>query len=104
VQGGGDFEPPRYARYALTFYSKFWRVYRSGVFALRAEGAVESWSGGSPSLPGARFIDVNAQIRIAGVTIFWANRNSRAFRGSYVPGVTYPRNYQYYGVVWRFTN
>ena len=119
VRGGGAYEPPRYARYALTFYSKFWRVYRSGIFALRAEAAVESWSGGAGaglfrdattgattvlSLPGARFINVNAQIRIAGVTIFWANRNSRAFRGSYVPGVSYPRNYQFYGVVWRFTN
>jgi hypothetical protein len=114
VRGGGDYEPPRYARYALTFYSKFWRVYRSGIFALRAEAAVESWSGGAGAgltddasvlaLAGARFINVNAQIRIAGVTIFWANRNSRAFHGSYVPGVSYPRNYQFYGVVWRFTN
>jgi TonB-dependent receptor-like protein len=109
VRGGGDYEPPTYARYALTFYSKFWRVYRSGIFALRAEAAVESWGGGGGagtnlSLPGATFINVNAQIRIAGVTIFWANRNSRAFRGGYVPGVEYPRNYQFYGVVWRFTN
>jgi hypothetical protein len=113
VRGGGDYEPPRYGRYALTFYSKFWRVYRSGVFALRAEAAVESWSGGAGAgesdagaelLPGATFINVNAQIRIAGVTIFWANRNSRAFRGGYVPGIEYPRNYQFYGVIWRFTN
>ena len=113
VRGGGAYEPPRYARYALTFYSKFWRVYRSGIFALHAEAAVESWSGGAKaglsgftalSLAGATFINVNTQIRIAGVTIFWANRNSRAFKGSYVPGVGYPRNYQFYGVVWRFTN
>jgi hypothetical protein len=109
VRGGGAFEPPHHARYALTFYSKFWRVYRSGVFALRAEASVDSWSGGAPagvalSLAGATFINVNAQIRIAGVTIFWANRNSRAFRGGYAPGVDYPRNYQFYGVIWRFTN
>jgi hypothetical protein len=113
VRGGGDYEPPHYGHYALTFYSKFWRVYRSGIFALRAEAAVESWSGGAGAglsdagtllLAGATFINVNVQIRIAGVTIFWANRNSRAFRGGYVPGVDYPRNYQFYGVVWRFTN
>ena len=113
VRGGGDYEPPRYGRYALTFYSKFWRVYRSGIFALRAEESVESWSGGGSAgldgsiplqLAGATFINVNAQIRIGGVTIFWANRNSRAFPGGYVPGVDYPRNYQFYGVVWRFTN
>jgi hypothetical protein len=47
---------------------------------------------------------LNAQIRIAGVTIFWANRNSRAFRHGYGPRIDYPRNYQFYGVVWRFTN
>lgn len=118
VRGGGAYEPPTYARYSLTFYSKFWRVYRSGVFALRAEASVESWSGGAPAgvfgdpvtgatvltLSGATFINVNAQIRIAGVTIFWANRNSRAFHGGYVPGIEYPRNYQFYGVVWRFAN
>jgi hypothetical protein len=113
VRGGGAYEPPHYSRCALTFYSKFWRVYKSGIFALRAEGAVETWSGGAPaglsgttalSLPAATFINVDIQMRIAGVTIFWANRNSRAYHGGYVPGVEYPRNYQFYGVVWRFTN
>jgi len=119
VHNGGDFEPPRHGRYSLTFYSKFWRVYRSGIFALRAEAAVESWSAGGTagfvrdSLSGAittfelapaTFIDINAQIRIAGVTIFWETRNARAFRGGYVPGIEYPRNFQYYGVRWRFTN
>lgn len=113
VRGGGSYEPPRHARYALTFYSKFWRVYHSGIFAFRAEAAVESWSGGAAAglsdvgaltLAGATFINLNAQIRIAGVTLFWVNRNSRAFRGGYVPGIGYPSNYQFYGVVWRFTN
>jgi hypothetical protein len=113
VRGGGAYEPPHYSRAAVTFYSKFWRVFKSGIFALRGEGAVETWSGGAPaglsgttvlSLPAATFINVNIQMRIAGVTIFWANRNSRAYHGGYVPGVEYPRNYQFYGVVWRFTN
>ena len=118
LQGGGDFEPPRHARGAVTFYSKFWRVYKSGIFALRAEGAVESWSGGGGAgvfrdttgvvttllLSGATFMDVNVQLRIAGVTIFWVARNARAFRAGYLPGADYPRNYQFYGVLWRFTN
>jgi hypothetical protein len=118
VRGGGEFEPPKHARYALTFYSKFWRTYRSGIFALRAEAAAESWTGGAgagvvrgpttPTVPltlaGATFIDLNVEIRIAGVTIFWANRNARAFRGGYVPGTSYPSTYQSYGVRWRFTN
>src|SRR5439155_977578 len=35
VAGGNDFEPPYHARVSATFYSKFWRVYKSGIFALR---------------------------------------------------------------------
>jgi len=44
VLGGGDFEPPRHGRVSVTFYSKFWRVFKSGIFALRGEVAMESWS------------------------------------------------------------
>jgi hypothetical protein len=117
VQGGGDFEPPKHARFAVTFYSKFWRTYRSGIFAFRADAAAETWSGPGRAgvlrtstgaealtLPGATFIDFNAQIRVAGVTFFWTNRNARAFHGGYVPDVGYPSTYQVYGVRWQFTN
>ncbi len=110
---GNDFEPPRHGRVSLSFYSKFWRVYRSGIFALRGEVAMESWSRGragrDPSgapleLPGASFGEANAELRVAGVTIFWIQRNATLFRGSYVPGLDYPRRYQVYGVRWVFTN
>jgi len=118
VRGGGDFEPPTHGRYSVTFYSKFWRTYRSGIFAVRAELAEETWSGGSGAgiftdssgvitaltLPPGTFMNLNAQIRVAGVTIFWSLRNARAFHGGYVPGESYPGNYQVYGVRWQFTN
>ncbi len=114
VRGGGDFEPPTHARYSATFYSKFWRVYRSGIFALRGEVAAESWSaglggmttGGAPQLilPGATFLETNLEIQVAGVMIFYIQRNANAMRGSYVPGLDYPRRFQYYGVRWLFTN
>src|SRR5205814_756349 len=83
VRGGDDFEPPYHTRVSLTFYSRFWRVYRSGIFALRVEAASESWSrgvagldsSGAPlALPGRTFGELNVQIRIAGVTIFWIER------------------------------
>jgi hypothetical protein len=111
--GGTDFEPPYHARVSLTFYSKFWRVYRSGVFALRGELAMDSWSrgiagrdssGATRVLPGASFGETNVELRIGGVTIFWIQRNLRFFRGSYVPGFDYPRRFQFYGVRWLFTN
>ena len=113
VQTGQDFEPPLHARMSLTFYSKFWRVYRSGAFALRGEAAIESWSRGTAGLdssgaplvlPGASFAELNIELRIAGVTIFWIQRNATRFRGSYVPGLDYPTLYQFYGVRWLFTN
>ena len=118
VRGGGDFEPPTHARYSVTFYSKFWRTYRSGIFAVRAELAEESWSGGGGAgiftdssgvttalaLPPGTFMNLNAQIRVGGVTIFWSLRNARAFHGGYVPDGSYPSNYQVYGVRWHFTN
>jgi len=111
---GNDFEPPHHARASLTFASKFWRVYRSGVFTLRGEIAVESWSAGTAGrdvtgaaplfLPGATFMETNVEMQIVGVTIFWIIRNNNLMRGSYVPGLDYPRRPQLYGVRWVFTN
>jgi TonB-dependent receptor-like protein len=112
AQGGNDFEPPTHARTSLTFYSKFARVYRSGIFALRGELALESWSRGTAgftsgalgTLPGRSFGEVNVELRLAGVTIFWIQRNLTLTQGSYVPGLDYPRRFQFYGVRWLFTN
>src|SRR5207245_1230009 len=78
VRGGNNFEPPYHARTSLTFYSKFWRVYRSGIFALRGELAMESWSTGTAgfdssgtlrTLPGASFGEINLEIpfELAGI-------------------------------------
>jgi hypothetical protein len=114
LTGGGDFEPPYHARYSITFYSKFWRVFRSGAFALRGEVAAESWSrsavGGVDSLTGqmplrpATFLETNIEMRIVGFTAFWIIRNSNAMRASYVIGADYPKSVQIYGVRWTFTN
>ena len=117
LTGGGDFEPPYHARVSVTFYSKFWRHFRSGAFALRGEYAFESWSGGLGGvhrdtlgnasqipLPGATFSEFNLQLQIVGVTAFWVQRNSRFFHGGYVHGLDYPRRAQFYGVRWVFNN
>src|SRR3989449_6046359 len=78
---GNDFEPPHHARVSLAFASKFWRVYKSGVFTLRGEIAVESWSTGTagrdvagagpPLLPGGAVMETNVERAVVGVTIFW---------------------------------
>ena len=115
VRGGGDFEPATHTRYAVTFFSKFWRVFRSGAFALRAEAAAESWSGGGPGgitsdttgasqlvLSGTTFVDYQVEMQIVGVTLFWHMRNGNAMKGGYVQGLPYPTIVQFYGARWSF--
>ncbi len=114
VVGGGDFEPPHHARLSAAFASKFWRVYRSGIFALRAEVAVESWSrwnlGGQDTsgvqlrLGGATFAEMNFEFQLAGVTLFWITRNSNGMRANYVPGLSHPKSAFVYGARWFFSN
>jgi hypothetical protein len=114
AQGGGDLEPPTHGRFSATFYSKFWRVYKSGVFALRGEVAAESWSrsnlggldttGGQLPFGPATFVETNIELRIADFTAYWITRNYNAMRGSYITGLGYPKRVQYYGVQWFFQN
>lgn len=112
-QGGGDFMPPHHARASLSFDSKFWRVFRSGIFELRGEYAAESWSrsplggldsGGAVPLHGATFVETNIEMRIAGVVVFWQIRNNNFMRSTYAVGSDYPKNAQVYGVRWTFNN
>ena len=115
--GGGDFEPPHHSRISATFYSKFWRVFKSGIFALRAEVAMESWSrwglGGIAVTPadtvqrtmaGSSFVDTNLEMQLAGATIFWTIQNINVMRSSYVAGLGFPQSAQQYGARWFFTN
>jgi len=114
VIGGGDFEPPRHGRVSATFYSKFWRVFKSGIFALRGEVAMESWSrsalggldtaGVRRAMTGSSFVDTNLEMQLAGVTLFWSVTNINIMRSSYVEGLGYPKSAQQYGARWFFTN
>ncbi|MGH7539002.1 MAG: hypothetical protein ACREMF_10220 [Gemmatimonadales bacterium] len=114
IRGGGDLEPPKHGRVTAAFYSKFWRVFKSGAFALRAEVAAESWSrsnlggrdsgGAQLSLGPATFVETNIELRIADFTAYWLTRNYNGMRGSYVGGLGYPKHAQYYGVQWYFRN
>ena len=112
--GGGDFEPPRHGRVSATFYSKFWRVFKSGIFALRGEVAMESWSrsalggldstGAKRAMAGSSFVDTDLEMQFAGVTIFWSVQNINIMRSSFVEGLGYPRAAQQYGARWFFNN
>jgi hypothetical protein len=98
LDGGGDFELPRRARWAATFHSKFWRKFRSGAFTLHAEVAGESWSGGRGGLdaggaplrlPGATFVETNLRIQILDFTLFWVMRNINLARGIHARTITH---------------
>ena len=114
VLGGGDFEPPRHARVSAAFYAKFWRVFKSGIFALRGEVAMDSWSrsalggvdtaGVKLGMTGSSFVDTNLEMQLAGVTLFWGVTNINIMRSSYVTGLGYPKSVQQYGARWFFTN
>lgn len=116
VGGGADFEPPHHARYAATFHSRFWRKFRSGAFAFRAELAAESWSaagagfGGLDStgavlpLQGGTFLDTNLEIQLLSFTLYWTIRNVNQMRTGYVADRPLRRSYQYYGARWTFRN
>ena len=114
VVGGGDLEPPTHGRVSVTFYSKFWRVFKSGIFALRGEVAMESWSrsafggldtaGVQLGMTGSSFVDTNLEMQLAGVTLFWNVTNINIMRSSYVTGLGYPKSVQQYGARWFFTN
>ena len=114
ITGGGSFEPPHHARLSAAFYSKFWRVFPSGAFALRGELSVESWSrwdlagrdslGAPRALGGATFATWDMQLQLVGVTIFWVVHNVYGMRASYVPGLGYPKSVQVYGARWFFSN
>jgi hypothetical protein len=115
IVGGGDFEPPHHARVSATFLSKFWRVFPSGIFTLRGEVAMESWTrwglggidaeaGVERAMGGASFVDTNLEMQLAGVTLFWTTRNINIMRSSYVEGLAYPKSAQSWGARWYFTN
>jgi len=115
VVGGGDFEPPRHGFVSLSFYSKFWRVFKSGIFALRGEVLMDSWSrwalGGidttlkrQRNMTGSSFVSTNLEMQLAGVTLFWNVTNINIMRSSYVEGLGYPKAAQQYGARWFFTN
>jgi hypothetical protein len=112
VRGTADFQPPTHSRAQITFRSKFWRTFRSGAFDLKVQAAMESWGAGTAGLstgsvvplPPATFWELFLSFQIVGFTAFWDLRNANNSLDQYIPGLTYPRNGQTFGVRWEFFN
>lgn len=107
------FQPPNHGRVDFTFYSRYWKKFRSGAFALMFRVSLNSWSRGTAGLDdtgtpielsGISFWETHLQFRIVGFNAFWNLRNAYNAREDYVPGLAYPTNAQTFGVKWEFTN
>ncbi len=108
-----DLQPPTHGRVEITLRSKFWKTFRSGAFDLKVQIAMESWSTGTAGLDdagqpitlvGATFYESFLQFQIAGFTAFWSLRNAYNNPVPFVPGLTFPRSVQTFGVKWKFLN
>lgn len=113
VEGALDFQPPEHTRVQLTFRSKFWRTFRSGAFDVKIALAMDAWSRGTAGLTadgtpielrGITFYETLLEFQIVGFTAFWNIRNAYRAREQYIPGLSYPRSAQTYGVRWNFQN
>jgi hypothetical protein len=108
-----DGAPPHHAWTTATVRSKFLRNFPSGIFDLKVQGVVESWSPGiigrdtegeAIALPGATFIRSIIQLQI-GPFIAWYDRvNWQGTRGGHVPGYPIQTLGTTYGVRWEFAN
>lgn len=108
-----NLQPPRHARAAVSFRSKYWRTFRSGTFDILLEAALESWDsgiagldeGGLPvPLPAATFSELLIRFQLGSFTGFWNMRNAGNQAAQYVPGMPYPLSGQSFGVKWVFAN
>lgn len=108
-----DGVPPHHAWTTATVRSKFLRNFPSGIFDLKVQGVVESWSpgvigrdrDGEPiALPGATFVRGIIQLQI-GPFIAWYDRvNWQGTRQGHVPGYPIQTLGTSYGVRWEFAN
>ena len=105
--------PPRHSYSTATINSRFLRNFPSGIFRLKVQGIMESWSpgvagrdttGAAIALPGATFFRGIIQIQIGSFIVFWDRPNMRATKTGYVPGYRLPSLMGTYGVRWEFTN
>lgn len=108
-----DGVPPHHALTTGTIRSKFLRNFPSGIFDLKLQGVVESWSpgvigrdalGGAIALPGRTFVRGIFQLQIGSFIAFYDRANLRAVRAGAVPGYPLPTVASTFGVRWEFAN
>lgn len=105
--------PPHHAWTTATVNSRFLKNFPSGIFRLKVQGVLESWSpgvigrdgdGNVIELPGLTFVRGIVQLEIGPFTAYWDRVNFQATRQGHVPGYPILSLGSSYGIRWRFDN
>jgi hypothetical protein len=113
AKGTVDGVPPTHSLTTATIRSKFWRTFRSGIFDLKLQLAMEAWgrgtigrdAAGDPiNLRGATFFSTQLVIQLQSFSIYWIRNNITATKLTYVPGFRLPNYGTNFGVRWEFLN
>ncbi len=108
-----DGVPPHHAWTTLTVNSRFLRNFPSGIFRLKVQAVLESWSPGvigrtaqgEPiAQPGLTFLRGNIQFRIGSFVAYWDRVNFQAVRKGQIPGYPIMSLGSSYGIRWEYSN
>lgn len=108
-----DGVPPHHAWSTATVNSRFLKNFPSGIFRLKVQGVLETWSpgvigrdaeGDPIAMPGLTFVRGIVQLQIGPFIAFWDRVNFQATREGHVPGYPILSLGQVYGIRWDFTN
>jgi hypothetical protein len=108
-----DGTPPHHGLTTATIRSRFLRNFPSGIFEMKLQGMVESWSpgtigrtpDGAPiAIPGRTLVRGWLQFKIGPFIAYYDRVNFRAVRGGTVPGYPIPSLASSFGIRWDFLN
>lgn len=108
-----DGTPPQHALSTATVRSRFLRNFPSGIFGLKLQGVVESWSpgiggrnvgGAAILLPGATLFRSIIQFQIGPFFVYYDRVNLQAVKTGSVPGYLIQPLGSTFGIRWEFSN
>lgn len=108
-----DGVPPHHAWTTATVNSRFLRNFPSGIFRLKVQGVLESWSPGvigrdaegeAIELRGLTFVRGILQLQLGPFIAFWDRVNFQGTRPGQVPGYPILSLGSSYGIRWEFQN
>jgi hypothetical protein len=108
-----DGVPPHHAWSTATVNSRFLKNFPSGIFRLKVQGVLESWSpgvigrdaeGAAIELPGLTFVRGIVQLQIGPFIAYWDRVNFQGTRRGHVPGFPILSLGSSYGIRWEFAN